>query len=229
MATRIIKTLEERSGGRYVPSPGTVYPTSNMEDQGFVRATEEADRRTYQLTEAGQVELNARPPDSRFLETIQRLGDRPATQQEVDFLQEELEHLERIVWNGLRLPITQGRQETIRRVRSAVEECQAQVRVIVSGRRGRGNGMSTPQPTFENYDAYIGDLFALEDNVLQDTRAAMQAAALRPINVSPTGGQTAPTAGAHDRGTAHPGDRTLGGYSAIWLARPAPRRQADLA
>ena len=32
----IIKELEERSGGRYTPSPGTVYPTLTMlEEMGF--------------------------------------------------------------------------------------------------------------------------------------------------------------------------------------------------
>ena len=60
----IIKTLEERSGGKYVPSPGTVYPTLQyLEDQGLVRATEEADRRIYQsLTPARR---NSRPRPSR--------------------------------------------------------------------------------------------------------------------------------------------------------------------
>lgn len=58
-----IKVLEERSAGSYVPSPGTVYPTLQyLEDQGFVRAKEEAERRVYQLTEAGQAELDAQAP-----------------------------------------------------------------------------------------------------------------------------------------------------------------------
>ena len=49
--------------------------------------------------------------------------------------------------------------------------------------------MTTPPPSFENYDAYIDSLFAREDNILQGTREEMQAAGLRPINVSPTGGR----------------------------------------
>lgn len=82
--------------------------------------------------------------------------------------------------------------------------------------------MSKSQPTFENYDAYVGKLFALEDNILEGTRAEMQAAGLRPINVSPTGGRLlqllALTIGA--RRILEIG--TLGGYSAIWLARALP-------
>ena len=130
----IIKTLEERSGGKYVPSPGTVYPTLQyLEDQGFVRATEEAERRIYQLTDAGQAELEAQAPQvTAFWKRFGGSAIAPAAQQEVDFLQDELEHLERIVWSGLRLAIAGGQQETIRRVRSAVEECQDKVRAIIA-------------------------------------------------------------------------------------------------
>ena len=130
----IIKTLEERSGGRYVPSPGTVYPTLQfLEDQGLVRATEEADRRIYQLTDAGGAELEAQAPQvAAFWQRINGSTIAPATQQEVGFLQDELDHLERVVWSGLRLAIAAGQQDTVRRVRSAVEECQDKVRAIIA-------------------------------------------------------------------------------------------------
>lgn len=130
----IIKTLEERSGGKYVPSPGTVYPTLQyLEDQGFVRASEEADRRIYQLTEAGQAELDAQAPQvTAFWKRFGGAAVAPAAQQEVSFLQDELEHLERVVWRGLRPAIAGGQQETIRRVRGAIEECQDKVRAIVA-------------------------------------------------------------------------------------------------
>lgn len=82
--------------------------------------------------------------------------------------------------------------------------------------------MSTPEKSMENYDTYISGLFALEDEVLRTTRAAMQQAGLRPINVSASGGQLlqllALTIGA--RRILEIG--TLGGYSAIWLARALP-------
>ena len=55
----IIKELEERSGGAYSPSPGTVYPTLTMlEDLGFARATpEEGGRKIYEVTDAGREHL----------------------------------------------------------------------------------------------------------------------------------------------------------------------------
>jgi DNA-binding PadR family transcriptional regulator len=55
----IIKDLEERFGGNYAPSPGTVYPTLTMlEDLGFARAREEeAGKKIYEITEEGRKHL----------------------------------------------------------------------------------------------------------------------------------------------------------------------------
>ena len=55
----IIKELEERFGGSYAPSPGTVYPTLTMlEDLGYARAMpEEGGRRIYEITEEGRRHL----------------------------------------------------------------------------------------------------------------------------------------------------------------------------
>lgn len=53
----VIRRLEERSGGRWRPSPGSIYPTLQMlEDAGLVRASEQDGRRTYTLTEDGRSE-----------------------------------------------------------------------------------------------------------------------------------------------------------------------------
>ena len=51
----LITLLEERSGGRWKPSPGAVYPAlGKLEQRGFVTATEVDDKRQYALTEAGK-------------------------------------------------------------------------------------------------------------------------------------------------------------------------------
>lgn len=52
----IIKELEDRFGGTYSPSPGTVYPTLTMlEDMGYASASqEEGGKRIYQITEEGR-------------------------------------------------------------------------------------------------------------------------------------------------------------------------------
>jgi DNA-binding PadR family transcriptional regulator len=51
----IMKALEERMGGHYSPSPGTVYPTLQLlEDQGYVRAVETDGRKVYHITPEGE-------------------------------------------------------------------------------------------------------------------------------------------------------------------------------
>jgi DNA-binding PadR family transcriptional regulator len=55
----VIKELEDRFGGAYSPSPGTVYPTLTMlEDLGYARASvEEAGKKIYEITDAGRAYL----------------------------------------------------------------------------------------------------------------------------------------------------------------------------
>ncbi|MHB8837893.1 MAG: PadR family transcriptional regulator [Gemmatimonadaceae bacterium] len=55
----IIKAIEERSGGLYQPSAGTVYPTLTLlEEMGFARSTpDEGGKRVYEITDAGRAHL----------------------------------------------------------------------------------------------------------------------------------------------------------------------------
>jgi DNA-binding PadR family transcriptional regulator len=55
----IIKELEDRFGGAYSPSPGTVYPTLTMlEDIGYARVSaDESGRKVYSITEEGRAYL----------------------------------------------------------------------------------------------------------------------------------------------------------------------------
>jgi DNA-binding PadR family transcriptional regulator len=56
----LIKTLEERMGGGYSPSPGVIYPTLTMlEEQGFASVAAEDGKKLYQATEAGSAFLAA--------------------------------------------------------------------------------------------------------------------------------------------------------------------------
>jgi DNA-binding PadR family transcriptional regulator len=55
---QLIQRLEERTGGRWRPSPGSVYPTLQLlEDSGFVTASQQDDKRVFAITEEGQMEL----------------------------------------------------------------------------------------------------------------------------------------------------------------------------
>jgi len=51
----IIRALEERFHGFYVPSPGTIYPTLQMlEEMGYVTSTEQDGKRVYTITDEGR-------------------------------------------------------------------------------------------------------------------------------------------------------------------------------
>ena len=54
----IMKALEERMGGWYSPSAGTVYPTLQLlEDLGYVRVEESEGKKVYHITPAGEAFL----------------------------------------------------------------------------------------------------------------------------------------------------------------------------
>lgn len=52
---QIIREIEERSGGSWKPSAGSVYPTLQLlADEGLISAEESNGRKTYALTDAGR-------------------------------------------------------------------------------------------------------------------------------------------------------------------------------
>ena len=55
---QIIHEIEERSGGSWKPSAGSVYPTLQLlADEGLISAEESNGRKTYSLTDAGRDEV----------------------------------------------------------------------------------------------------------------------------------------------------------------------------
>jgi DNA-binding PadR family transcriptional regulator len=73
----VIKELEQRSGGRYTPSPGTVYPTLTLlEEMGYATAVvEEGGKKVYSITDEGRKFLadNRSTVDDVF-ERLARVG-----------------------------------------------------------------------------------------------------------------------------------------------------------
>jgi len=56
---QLMQTIEERSGGRWRPSPGSVYPTlSQLEDEGLIRAVEHDGTKLFEITDSGRERLN---------------------------------------------------------------------------------------------------------------------------------------------------------------------------
>jgi DNA-binding PadR family transcriptional regulator len=61
----IMQELEQRSGGLWRPSPGSVYPAlSQLEDEGLIRSLDADGGKVFELTEAGQAHVAERPADA---------------------------------------------------------------------------------------------------------------------------------------------------------------------
>jgi len=60
----MMKALQERSGGMYTASPGSVYPTLQMlEDRDFVTVSEADGKKVYTITDAGRAFLAENPAE----------------------------------------------------------------------------------------------------------------------------------------------------------------------
>ncbi len=71
----LINRLEDRTGGMWRPSPGSVYPTLQLlEDEGLVRSVEREGKRVYELSDAGRSEASARAEASGTWEEWARGG-----------------------------------------------------------------------------------------------------------------------------------------------------------
>src|SRR3954465_6285488 len=57
---QLMQAIADRSGGRWTPSPGAIYPTiSQLEDEGLVTVTAESGRKLVTLTETGRDQAEA--------------------------------------------------------------------------------------------------------------------------------------------------------------------------
>lgn len=81
----LIQALEERFGGTYVPSAGTIYPRlSKLEEEGLVSKSVDGRKTVYAITEAGRAELVARAAELDGIEngvtdSVRRLADEVRT------------------------------------------------------------------------------------------------------------------------------------------------------
>ena len=82
---QLMQTIEERSGGRWRPSPGSVYPTlAQLEDEGLIHGVERDGTKLFELTDRGREHVEQHPsgqapweededPDGRSLPEIASL------------------------------------------------------------------------------------------------------------------------------------------------------------
>jgi DNA-binding PadR family transcriptional regulator len=77
----VIQALEQRFGGTYVPSAGTIYPRlAKLEEDGLVSKTADGRKTVYAITDAGREELAARTGELDDIEngvtdSVRRLAD----------------------------------------------------------------------------------------------------------------------------------------------------------
>ena len=74
----LIKVLEERSGGYYVPSPGMVYPAlTYLEEAGYATVEPDGTKKLYRISEEGRryLEQNSAAADA-LVSQLDRIGRR---------------------------------------------------------------------------------------------------------------------------------------------------------
>ena len=73
----LMRELEERSGGTYRASAGSIYPTlQQLEDEGLALSERVDGKRVYQLTDSGRAEVEAEQPAiARIWRRAEEWGD----------------------------------------------------------------------------------------------------------------------------------------------------------
>lgn len=75
---QLMQAIEERSGGFWRPSPGSVYPTlAQLEDEGLIRSAEAEGARRFEITDAGREHLASRAEEQAPWAPAAEEGDNP--------------------------------------------------------------------------------------------------------------------------------------------------------
>ena len=141
----MIKQLEQRSGGLYSPSPGSVYPTLQMlEDQGLVTSTTVDGKRTYRLTDAGYAfieERKERTHDARgrsWLESEHVREDLRSMGREAGELARSLRHAVRSYTPD---------PNQMKEIRDVIGETRKRIEAILAERRAAAHDEDGDKPT----------------------------------------------------------------------------------
>jgi DNA-binding PadR family transcriptional regulator len=144
----MMKALEEKSGGFYSPSPGSIYPTLQMlEDRGFVTATEVEGKKVYRISDTGRALLAERqkneeeafgPPWMRH-----RAHGRPRP--EMQALRSEVVEVTRLLAIAGRMSFQNPEQLT--RLRGIIERTRKDLSEMIYGSQGsQAAGSTGSQP-----------------------------------------------------------------------------------
>ena len=132
----LIKLLEERSGGYYVPSPGMIYPAlTYLEEAGHAIIEQEGTKKLYRISEEGKAHLDAepgcrrrapgsarphRPQDERHAPRLQ--GDEDGDERDTNELRQARRELRRALHERKR-----GTPEESRRIAEILRRATAEI------------------------------------------------------------------------------------------------------
>src|SRR5215469_14082030 len=148
----MMKALEEKSGGFYAPSPGSIYPTLQMlEDRGLVSVQEVEGKKVYSITDAGRTFLSEQqkekdtffgPPWARARERAER---RPFP--EMQALKTEAAEVMRLFTIAGRMSLQDPAQ--LARLRSIIEQTRKELTDMIysaGAQPGQSPSASSDQP-----------------------------------------------------------------------------------
>ncbi|MBN9152008.1 MAG: PadR family transcriptional regulator [Cryobacterium sp.] len=123
----VILALEERFGGTYTPSAGTIYPRlAKLEEEGLVTKTVDGRKTVYEIADAGRAELAARQHEldeieSDVTDSVRRLAD-------------DVRHSVDQAMKSLRADLASAAREARNEARQAGRTVRTDIRETASGR-----------------------------------------------------------------------------------------------
>ncbi|MDQ6643321.1 MAG: PadR family transcriptional regulator [Chloroflexota bacterium] len=142
----MMKALEEKSGGFYTPSAGSIYPTLQMlEDRGFVTVKDVEGKKVYTITDEGRTLLAERQKnDEEFVGPpwMRHRGGRPRFSPEMQALKSEAMEVVRLLTIAGRMSFQDPEKMT--RLRGVIERTRKDLSdMIYSSGSQQGHPSST--------------------------------------------------------------------------------------
>ncbi len=142
----MIKALEAKSGGFYSPSPGSIYPTLQMlEEGGYVISNEVEGKKVYTITDAGRALLAGRKSnEEQFAGPPWMRGHGHHRHLEMAALRTEAGEVAHLLAIAGRMSISDP--EKLARLRAIIQQARTDLSAMIYG---EGSGQSTGEQSGE--------------------------------------------------------------------------------
>ena len=126
----IIRALEEKAGGFYRPSPGSVYPTLQMlEDLGYVSSTQQEGKKIYAITDAGRKYLAEQQPTLEDIRSRIASGFDAAARPELADLMHEMRGVGQALFRHATKGVLQD-PERLKQLRAILERTRREIDAV---------------------------------------------------------------------------------------------------